>query len=63
MTSTGSSSRATGWSIWVRRRVGWCQVAVERVQSSVDAPKVVGIDYLDMDHVRGAVFLKKDFPG
>ena len=40
---------------------GWCQVAVERVQSSVDAPKVVGIDYLDMDHVRGAVFLKKDF--
>ncbi|MFN3250177.1 RlmE family RNA methyltransferase [Roseibium album] len=40
---------------------GWCQVAVERVQSSVEAPKVVGIDYLDMDHVRGTTFLKKDF--
>lgn len=40
---------------------GWCQVAVERVQSGIEAPKVVGIDYLDMDHVRGAIFLKKDF--
>nr|WP_103224123.1 RlmE family RNA methyltransferase [Roseibium marinum]POF29448.1 23S rRNA Um-2552 2'-O-methyltransferase [Roseibium marinum] len=40
---------------------GWCQVAAQRVQSSIDAPKVVGIDYLDMDHVRGATFLKKDF--
>ncbi len=40
---------------------GWCQVAAQRVQSSVDAPKVVGIDYLDMDHVRGTTFLMKDF--
>lgn len=40
---------------------GWCQVAVERVKSSEDAPKVVGIDYLDMDPVPGTVFLKKDF--
>jgi 23S rRNA (uridine2552-2'-O)-methyltransferase len=40
---------------------GWCQVAVERVKSSADAPKVVGIDYLDMDHVPGSIFLKKDF--
>ncbi|KZM49762.1 RlmE family RNA methyltransferase [Labrenzia sp. OB1] len=40
---------------------GWCQVAAHRVQSSIDAPKVVGIDYLDMDHVRGVTFLKKDF--
>ena len=40
---------------------GWCQIAVDRVKSTVDSPKVVGIDYLDMDHVRGAVFLKKDF--
>ena len=40
---------------------GWCQVAVERVQSSVEAPKVVGIDYLEMDHVRGTTFLQKDF--
>lgn len=40
---------------------GWCQVAAARVRSSVEAPKVVGIDYLDMDPVRGAIFLKKDF--
>jgi 23S rRNA (uridine2552-2'-O)-methyltransferase len=40
---------------------GWCQIAVDRVKSTIDSPKVVGIDYLDMDHVRGAVFLKKDF--
>ncbi|NVJ64777.1 MAG: RlmE family RNA methyltransferase [Flavobacteriaceae bacterium] len=40
---------------------GWCQVAAARVQSSIDAPKVVGIDYLEMDHVRGTIFLQKDF--
>jgi len=40
---------------------GWCQIAVDRVKSSEDAPKVVGIDYLDMDHVPGTIFLKKDF--
>ncbi|WP_417683876.1 RlmE family RNA methyltransferase [Roseibium sp.] len=40
---------------------GWCQVAAARVQSSQDAPKVVGIDYLEMDHVPGAIFLQKDF--
>lgn len=40
---------------------GWCQIAAQRVQSSVDAPKVVGIDYLEMDHVRGTIFLQKDF--
>ena len=40
---------------------GWCQVAVDRVKSKAEAPKVVGIDYLDMDHVPGTLFLKKDF--
>ncbi|MEJ1158488.1 RlmE family RNA methyltransferase [Prosthecomicrobium sp. N25] len=40
---------------------GWCQVAADRVRSTDEAPRVVGIDYLDMDAVPGAVFLKKDF--
>ncbi|ADZ70860.1 RlmE family RNA methyltransferase [Polymorphum gilvum] len=40
---------------------GWCQVAVERVGSTPENPLVVGIDYLDMDHIPGVVFLRKDF--
>ncbi|MTI45769.1 23S rRNA Um-2552 2'-O-methyltransferase [Roseibium hamelinense] len=40
---------------------GWCQVAVDKVKSKPEAPKVVGIDYLDMDHIPGVAFLKKDF--
>ncbi|GGB45447.1 ribosomal RNA large subunit methyltransferase E [Roseibium aquae] len=40
---------------------GWCQVAVSRVKSTPEAPKVVGIDYLEMDHIPGVVLLKKDF--
>ncbi len=40
---------------------GWSQVAVERTGSQSDRPLVVGIDYLDMDPVPGAVILKKDF--
>jgi len=40
---------------------GWCQVAVERVKSPAEKPLVVGIDYLDMDPVPGAVILKMDF--
>lgn len=40
---------------------GWCQIAVDRVVSSPDTPTVVGIDYLDMDHIPGVTFLKKDF--
>jgi 23S rRNA (uridine2552-2'-O)-methyltransferase len=39
---------------------GWCQVAAERVRSSAEKPIVVGIDYLDMDPVPGAVVLKMD---
>jgi 23S rRNA (uridine2552-2'-O)-methyltransferase len=40
---------------------GWSQVAAERVRSSDAAPRVVAIDYLDMDSIPGVVFLKKDF--
>ena len=40
---------------------GWCQVAAAEVESTADNPLVVGIDYLDMDPVAGAVILKKDF--
>ncbi|MTH95548.1 RlmE family RNA methyltransferase [Roseibium sp. RKSG952] len=40
---------------------GWCQIAVDRVRSAPEAPKVVGIDYLAMDHIPGVAFLQKDF--
>lgn len=40
---------------------GWCQVAVNLTGSTPEAPLVVGIDYLDMAPVPGAVILKQDF--
>lgn len=40
---------------------GWLQVAVREVRSEPDDPLVVGIDYLEMDAVPGAVILQKDF--
>lgn len=40
---------------------GWCQVAAARVKSTPEEPRVVGIDYLDVDPVPGAVILKMDF--
>jgi len=40
---------------------GWCQVAAKAVGSTVDNPLVVGIDYLEMDPVPGAILLQKDF--
>ncbi len=40
---------------------GWCQVAADRTKSTEDNPHVVGIDYLEMDPVPGAVILLKDF--
>ena len=40
---------------------GWCQVAADRVKSDVDAPSVVGIDYLPVDPVPGATILELDF--
>jgi len=40
---------------------GWCQVAAARVKSSEADPRVVGIDYLEMDPVPGAAILQMDF--
>ena len=40
---------------------GWCQVAAARTKSTADNPRVVGIDYLDLDPVPGAALLKLDF--
>lgn len=40
---------------------GWLQVAAQRVKSPVEAPTVVGIDYLEIDHIPGATILQKDF--
>lgn len=40
---------------------GWCQVAARRVHSPEDRPSVVGIDYLGMDPVPGALVLRMDF--
>ena len=40
---------------------GWCQVAVNLTGSTSDNPLVVGIDYLKMAPVAGAVILEKDF--
>jgi 23S rRNA (uridine2552-2'-O)-methyltransferase len=40
---------------------GWTQVAVSRVRSQPEAPKVIGVDLLSMDPVAGAMLLKLDF--
>lgn len=40
---------------------GWCQVAAMRVKSPLDAPTVVGIDYLHVDPIPGATLLEMDF--
>jgi 23S rRNA (uridine2552-2'-O)-methyltransferase len=40
---------------------GWCQVAADRVGSTEEDIRVVGIDYLDVDPVPGATLLKMDF--
>ncbi|WP_157019490.1 RlmE family RNA methyltransferase [Mesorhizobium xinjiangense] len=40
---------------------GWSQVAAQRIGSTDEAPTIVAIDYLDMDPVPGAHFLKMDF--
>ncbi len=40
---------------------GWTQVAVARVQSTDEAPSVVGIDLLEMDSIAGATILQLDF--
>jgi len=40
---------------------GWCQVAAARTKSAPETPHVVGIDYLGMDGVPGALVLEMDF--
>lgn len=40
---------------------GWSQVAAARAGSTEAEPRVVGIDYLEMDPVPGAIILKMDF--
>lgn len=40
---------------------GWTQVSANLTGSTSDNPLVVGIDYLDMAPVAGALILKKDF--
>jgi 23S rRNA (uridine2552-2'-O)-methyltransferase len=40
---------------------GWCQVAAQRVRSTDESPRVVGIDYLEMATLAGVTFLQKDF--
>ena len=40
---------------------GWLQVAVPLIKSSADNPTIVGIDYLEMEPITGAIILQKDF--
>lgn len=40
---------------------GWSQVSAERVKSDPDKPLVVGIDYLEMDPIRGVSIIQADF--
>ena len=40
---------------------GWSQVAAARVGSTPDDPRVVAIDYLDMDPIPGVTILMQDF--
>lgn len=40
---------------------GWCQVSVERTSKAGQDPKVVGIDYLPIDPIPGAIILEMDF--
>ena len=40
---------------------GWLQVAAKMVQSNEENPLIVGLDYLPMDPVPGAIILEKDF--
>jgi 23S rRNA (uridine2552-2'-O)-methyltransferase len=40
---------------------GWTQVAVSRVRSDKEEPRVIGVDLLDMDPIAGAMLMKLDF--
>jgi 23S rRNA (uridine2552-2'-O)-methyltransferase len=40
---------------------GWSQVAATAIGSTDANPLIAAIDYLEMDHIPGVTFLKKDF--
>ncbi len=40
---------------------GWAEVAASRVRSTDADPRVVAVDYLDMDPLPGVIVLKQDF--
>lgn len=40
---------------------GWCQVAAERIGSTEDDVRIVGIDLLDIDPLPGVSFVQMDF--
>lgn len=40
---------------------GWLQVAVPLIKSTAENPTIVGIDYLEMEPVTGAIIPQKDF--
>jgi len=40
---------------------GWSQVMAKIIGSTDQNPKIVAIDYLDMEPIPGVIFLKKDF--
>lgn len=40
---------------------GWSQIAAKRINSVSDAPRIVGIDYLDVEPIPGVTILKMDF--
>jgi 23S rRNA (uridine2552-2'-O)-methyltransferase len=40
---------------------GWSQVAATAIGSTDAHPLIAAIDYLEMDHIPGVTFLKKDF--
>jgi 23S rRNA (uridine2552-2'-O)-methyltransferase len=40
---------------------GWAEVAAHRVRSTDADPRVIAVDYLDMDPLPGVIVLKQDF--
>lgn len=40
---------------------GWLQVAAKKINSTNDDPRIVGIDFLEMEPVPGTIILQKDF--
>lgn len=40
---------------------GWLQVAAKQTRSTAEDPRIVGIDYLEMEPVPGTIILQKDF--